>query len=190
LPKGLSRATQNCSACLNFVFAGAMSYRKSIDLILKAFLKLRGEGAAITLTIVGGSENDIWINQIRGIEGVTYLGQISQNSLYEVFSLGDCLLLPSRFDSFGMVVAEAMAAGMPAIVSSMTGARALVESEPLSGWVVSPDEYGVEAGMRSALLAFPDWVPRRAAAQRAAARFTWPAYRARVVEAIKGVMAL
>jgi len=184
LPSGIQRPMR-AQGRIRFIFAGAMSYRKSMDLIFKAFETLKAEGLPIELTIVGGAENHDWIRQANAIDGVTYLGQKGQRDLYEEFSRSDCLLLPSRFDSFGMVVAEAMATGVPALVSSMTGARALIEAVPGSGWVVEPDYESLLQGMRNVLASESAWEMHSAKALAAAAQFTWPAYRKRVADLIK-----
>ena len=91
----------------------------------------------------------------------------------------DCLLLPSRFDSFGMVVAEAMACGTPAIVSTQTGAKAIIEEVPGSGWIVEPDGDALFAQLRRLLADPAQLETARLHAKRAAESYTWQAYRGR-----------
>ena len=56
----------------------------------------------------------------------------------------DCLVLPSRNDSYGMVVPEALASGLPVLVSDMVGAKDLV-AEGQNGWVVPAGDAGALA---------------------------------------------
>src|SRR4029079_8151257 len=67
--------------------------------------------------------------------GVTVLGSLSQAELAARLRAADCLVLPSRNESFGMVVPEALAAGLPVLVSDRVGASDLV-TEGRNGWVV------------------------------------------------------
>ena len=66
---------------------------------------------------------------------VLYRGSHSQDALPGEYRAADCLVLPSRHDSFGMVVPEALACGLPAVVSSEVGAKTLVQNG-VSGWIV------------------------------------------------------
>ncbi|MDQ6991708.1 MAG: glycosyltransferase family 4 protein, partial [Mariprofundaceae bacterium] len=138
LPQGM-RAWQHHNEPLNFIFAGALLHRKAIDIILKAFKRLHDEGLEYRLSFVGGEGEAGWVEQIADTPCATYLGGMTQADMYQQLSLADCLLLPSRYDSFGMVVAEAMACGTPAIVSTQTGAKAMIEQFPQSGWIVEAD---------------------------------------------------
>jgi D-inositol-3-phosphate glycosyltransferase len=55
-------------------------------------------------------------------EGVDWLGIIPPNRMAEVYRAADLLIFPARYESFGLVVIEAMAAGLPVIVSDDIGA--------------------------------------------------------------------
>lgn len=170
-----------------FIFAGSMRKLKSIDLIFDAFQIVRSEGYDISLTIAGGSDTQEWIDVANSLPDVEYRGNLSQADLYSEFLQSDCLLLPSQFDSFGMVVAEAMACGVPAIVSSLTGSKLLIEKEPRAGWIVSPDIAGIASGMRSALAGeIDDFESRRKASRNIALEFTWTNYRSKVIDTLIG----
>ncbi len=119
-----------------FIFAGAMSYRKSIDLILDVFSELSGKAH---LKIVGGSENAAWIKRANSMNNVEYLGMQGQRSLFSHLAAADCLILPSRFDSFGMVVAESLSVGTPVLISENVGAKQILEKYPGAGWLCKPD---------------------------------------------------
>jgi glycosyltransferase involved in cell wall biosynthesis len=54
-------------------------------------------------------------------EGVDWLGIVPPDSMAEVYSNADLFLFPTRYESFGLVVIEAMAAGLPVIVSDVIG---------------------------------------------------------------------
>ena len=175
------RAWQHHNEPLNFIYAGSLLYRKSIDIILQVFKRLHDKGLEYRLSFVGGEGEAGWVEQIAGTPCATYLGGMAQADMYQQLSLADCLLLPSRYDSFGMVVAEAMACGTPAIVSTQTGAKAMIEQFSQSGWIVEAENgealydcVKLRIQNREALF------KARQAALKASQNFTWQAYRYRV----------
>lgn len=93
----------------------------------------------------------------------------------------DLLVLPSRNDSYGMVVAEALATGLPAVVSTMVGAKDLIE-EGVNGWVVPVEDVEalaarlLECSRQPALLS-----NLGTAARRSAESATWDGYSERLV---------
>jgi UDP-glucose:(heptosyl)LPS alpha-1,3-glucosyltransferase len=92
----------------------------------------------------------------------------SQPSLAEAYAAADVLLQPTIYDSFGMVVAEAMAAGLAVIVSRNAGVTELI-ADRRSGWLLGSDPAAEGA---AALRALRDDAPLRhaiAAAARAVA---------------------
>jgi glycosyltransferase involved in cell wall biosynthesis len=70
-------------------------------------------------------------------ERVSWVGGLSDTN--PAYGAADVLLHPSIYDAFGLVVAEAMAHGVPPIVSHTSGIAELVE-HGVSGWVVRPRE--------------------------------------------------
>jgi glycosyltransferase involved in cell wall biosynthesis len=81
-----------------------------------------------------------------------------------------------------MVVAEAMACGTPALVSTQTGAKAIIEETPGSGWIVEPDGDALLAQLRQLILEPAQLENAREQAQRAAELYTWQAYRRRATK--------
>ncbi|WP_322048487.1 glycosyltransferase family 4 protein [Paraburkholderia sp. J67] len=183
LPAGVARRADTARP-VQFIFAGTLSSRKSIDLILDAFARLNAEGHCADLTLVGGSEEPQWLTRAKQVPHVRCLAGVPQRELYALFAQADCLLLPSRFDAFGMVVVEAMATGTPAIVSTMTGAREVITRFPDSGWIVEPTEEAIYQSMREKVADRRSIREASAHALAASHYFTWHAYRSRVADLI------
>ena len=169
---------------LRFVFSGASIHRKGFDLLLDAFARVRAAEPGVSLRIVGPRGDAFGLLAGRS-EGIEIVGAVGQSELAAEFRRADCLVLPSRNDSYGLVVAEALAAGLPVLVSEMVGAKALVEPGK-NGWIVPVENTAalVErmlgcARNREAVRAM------RADCRRSAATATWPAYRRRFVELIR-----
>ncbi len=178
---GTSRAnTDRADSVPRFIYAGGLIPRKSIDLILEAFESLHAQGHRFELLFVGGCQNTDWLDRIARLPGASYRPQLAQSALFAEFEKADCLLLPSRFDSFGMVVAEAMAHGVPALVSTMTGAREIIERHPGSGWITEPSAPAIESCVKQLLTNPASLASARTHALTASREFTWSAYRERI----------
>jgi len=162
-----------------FVVAGTLCQRKSTDLVVAAFKRLHAEGLRYELEFMGGVGEPALLDEVQSTPDAHYRPTAPQEELYKVLAQADCLLLPSRSDSFGMVVAEAMACGTPAVVSTQTGAKAMVESHPGSGWIVEPDVDSIHDTLRR-LIENPELLrAAREPAMRSGQDFSWTSYRER-----------
>jgi glycosyltransferase involved in cell wall biosynthesis len=95
---------------INAVWAGQTGYRKGLDVALAAVAEARRDLPGLRLTVVGVAPGE-------PIDGVEWLGVLPPSAMPDVYRKADLLLFPTRYESFGMVVIEAMAAGLPVIVS-------------------------------------------------------------------------
>ena len=112
-----------------------------------------------------------------------------QTQLFQEVAQYDCFVLPSRFDSFGMVVPEAMAVGVPALVTDRVGAKCIIEQHPDAGWIVPCDAAALKAQMRWLVEHRGELASASGAARLAAQDYTWPKYRKRVVSTLEGIYA-
>ena len=168
-----------------FVFAGVLSYRKSVDTILAVFQALHRENIECEVHFVGAISDAEFAQSISATPNAFHQPGVAQSELYGILAAADCLLLPSRFDSFGMVVAEAMACGTPALVSTQTGAKAIIEKYPGSGWIVEPEAQPLYQQVKQLVLARQLMLDARPHALEASREFTWQHYRQRASSVIK-----
>lgn len=117
---------------LTFLFCGQMILRKGVDLLLRAFDRLIGSGLDARLLLIGRQAqlNDFLaeVSQ-RARAKISYVGFQSPERLPNYFAKADVFVLPSRYDGWGVVINQALAAGLPIISSDMVGAGLdLVES--------------------------------------------------------------
>jgi glycosyltransferase involved in cell wall biosynthesis len=164
----------------SFVFAGSMSRRKGVDLLLDVFQRFIDEGVAAKLTLIGGPAEPDLVQRSRRLSNVTYVPFLPQAQLFGEISRHHCLVLPSRFDSFGMVVPEAMACGVPAIVSEWVGAKCIVEEHPDSGWIVQCNVESLYECIAARVGDAASLRPAGEAARLAAGVYSWAAYRERI----------
>lgn len=109
------------------VWAGSFSLGKGAHYMLEAWRNLNA-GRAARLDVYG---NVTLPQRARALatDTVAFRGWTPRAALFEAFRRADVLVFPSLSDGYGMVVAEAMAQGLPAIVSDMAGAADLVDAD-------------------------------------------------------------
>ena len=117
-----------------FCYVGKLETKKRILDLLEALrlLKMRSTNYSIHLLIVGTGElmNEAQNFAKKNQLSVTFAGFLNQSEIAQAYVAADCLVLPSDYgETWGLVVNEAMACGLPAIVSDRVGcASDLVES--------------------------------------------------------------
>jgi glycosyltransferase involved in cell wall biosynthesis len=126
-------AQDDRSGPAKFVFVGRPVYHKGFDLLLDAFDRLNADYPGAQLHLAGDLAAP---GTLPSGSHVMAHGKLGHDDLSRLLAGMDCLVLPSRLDSFGMVLVEALAAGVPVIASDQAGAAAIIE-EGVTGWVVS-----------------------------------------------------
>ena len=170
---------------IRFVFVGPASHRKGADILLDIFEEFNKQGLQSSLTFVGSIPNSIFAKRIHILPNVYHQASLSQSSLFEFLQDFDCLVLPSRFDSFGMVVLECMALGLPAIVSDRVGAKCIIQEVPGAGWIEPPTEEAMRRCLLD-LMRHPEKIAQASVfALEAAKQFSWSAYRSRVFNIVQ-----
>jgi glycosyltransferase involved in cell wall biosynthesis len=121
---------------ITFFFCGQMNRRKGVDLLLTAFDRLVGKGLNVHLLLVGReAELPQFLRQISpaSCRRITYAGFQPPERLPEYFSKADVFVLPSRYDGWGVVVNQALAAGLPIVCSDSVGAGLDLVEENVNG---------------------------------------------------------
>jgi len=176
------------NGCLRFVFVGRLNRIKGADVMAAACQRLKDQGIPFELTIVA-SLNDAERDILENLRPIARLvGRISNDKISEVYCNADCLLVPSRFDSFGLVVPEAMACGLPVIASNNVGARDLIECGQ-SGWIVNAGD--VDSLFQSMSFCATNPTAVRSMSQSAlrnAQQFDWPKYRQRISACVQKIV--
>ncbi len=124
------------------LFVGRLSENKGIDILVKAFDKLKKEFPHAKLRIAGKDwgykkELDALIKELN-IKCIDFTGEIEQKDLIELYNTCGIFVLPSRYEGFGIVQLEAMACGAPVIATRAKGASAVIENGR-NGILVEPD---------------------------------------------------
>ena len=128
----------------NLYFVGRFENMKNLPFLLKGFDEYvrRFSDSSMTLHLVGSGSLDGNLRQMtRGLasrDRITFHGLINHDMLPTVLADADALILPSTRETWGIVVFEAMASGLPVIVSQRCGTAGEITSE--TGWTFSPTD--------------------------------------------------
>jgi glycosyltransferase involved in cell wall biosynthesis len=109
--------------CLLYV--GRISREKDLDVLAAAYHKVRKAGLPVKLYLVGlGPYSEALA---LALPDAVFLGYLTGEPLARAYASADVFVFPSTTDTFGNVVLEAQASGLPAVVSDLGGPKELVE---------------------------------------------------------------
>lgn len=160
---------------LRLLFAGTITQRKGIAYLLDA-MKLLGGGSEIELHLVGGIQGSGAAFQQQKGKSI-YHPPVSQYEMFQLYKNYDALVLPTVFEGFGLVIVEAMAAGLPVITTSHSMGPDAVE-QGKNGWIVPIRDVEAIGHAISELRAKSDeeFESMRIFARESALKFTWERY--------------
>jgi len=152
------------------VFVGRPDARKGLDVLLAAFRPLAASGAVLDLVGVRPEEVE---ERRRWGSAVRAHGRVPDSVRTRIVAEADLLCAPSRAsESFGLVLAEGMAAGLPVVASELPGYREVLPEA--CGRLVPPGDPRALRAALTELLADPGLrAGLGAAAAVAARRFDW-----------------
>lgn len=141
---------------IKILYAGRLSKSKGIDVLVKAFGILAKKIPNAELVIVGPDfgEKDNLNKLATGLNispRVHFLDKLSRNDLVSAFKGADIFVLPSRYEAFGIVLIEAMAAKVP-VVAARNSAIPYVVKDGVTGVLFQTDNYEDLAGKLMNLL--------------------------------------
>jgi len=184
------------------LFVGRIEPLKGIDVLIEAIAILRQQGMPVCLSVIGGEvEGDPEpangemgrLHALREQYGLTdmiaFLGSRDQDKLPYYYSAADVVVLPSQYESFGMVALEAMACGKP-VVASQVGGLAYLIQDGVTGFTVPVDD-PQELANRLMILINDEELRQRMGAQAAifASQYSWEKIALRIVDEYQAVLA-
>jgi glycosyltransferase involved in cell wall biosynthesis len=138
---------------VRFLYAGKFVERKGTDLLVDAVRSLLRSDSPVSITFAGDGPQRHQVESLAAEfpGAVTYAGFREIHELPALFEAADVLICPSRYDGWGMVVQEAMAASMPVIASTRTGSALDLIEEGTNGWLVEPDVRSLTLAINKAI---------------------------------------
>jgi glycosyltransferase involved in cell wall biosynthesis/predicted metal-dependent phosphoesterase TrpH len=118
--------TQDEQARINVLYAGRITREKGTELLADAFLAARERDPRLRLVLAGGGPEQERLRERVG-EHASFLGWLEGAELARVYASADVFLFPSATDTFGQVILEAQASGLPVLAVAEGGPLALIE---------------------------------------------------------------
>lgn len=141
------RAAEGVGSKFVILFVGHEFERKRLDLAIKALSELP---AAAQLWVIGGRMSStqtyaLLSDRLGVTDRVRFLGTRSDTASF--FQMADAFVLPSDYETWGLVTLEAMACGVPAVMTPV-GCALHVIQDGQTGYVVPPDPIAIAERMR------------------------------------------
>jgi glycosyltransferase involved in cell wall biosynthesis len=122
---------------IKVLYAGRMTREKGIDLLAESFLRARRADPRLHLLLAGGGPEEGELRHRLG-EHATFLGWLGGEELACAYASADVFLFASSTDTYGQVILEAAASGLPVVAVAEGGPAALVENRH-TGLLCRPD---------------------------------------------------
>lgn len=137
---------------VRFLYLGRLEPRKGVADLLQAFGRLRKDGIQAELLVAGGGSLDGMVARAAATDSaIRCLGHLSEDRVWEAYAQADVFVLPSRIEPWGLVVNEAMAAGLPVIVTDRVGCAADLVENGVTGIIVPGENVDALEGAMKAL---------------------------------------
>jgi D-inositol-3-phosphate glycosyltransferase len=187
------------------LFVGRIEPLKGLNVLIEAIAILKRNGIyamhPFCLAIIGGETDESTeqanfamarvksLTEAFGLQDlVTFLGKKNQDSLPYYYSAAEAVVVPSQYESFGMVALEAMACGTPVVASQIGGLAYLVQ-DGLTGYTVPVDEPEELARRITSLLDDPDLRNRMGRqAVEVAKEYAWEKITSRLVSVYQSLL--
>ena len=119
--------------CIKLIYAGKLSYAKGVLSLIKAYNMLEINEDEIELRIVGSGtgEEEIAVKEAgdKGELKVSFLGELSQERLGELFRQSHIFILPSFYEGLSLVTIEALASGLMVVATALPGLKSFLGDE-------------------------------------------------------------
>jgi glycosyltransferase involved in cell wall biosynthesis len=170
------------------LYVGRLARQKNIATLAEAVTRLYAMLGkdAFQLAVVGDGPDRGELE--RHVPGAYFAGFQQNGVLARWYASADLLVFPSTTETFGNVVLEAFASGVPVVGADACGTKDLVE-HGVNGLLAQPNDAADLADQMAALLTEPDRLGSMGeAAERTALRYRWPDVNRRLVESYRSLL--
>jgi glycosyltransferase involved in cell wall biosynthesis/predicted metal-dependent phosphoesterase TrpH len=122
---------------IKVLYAGRLTREKGVDLLAESFIRAHHRDPRLHLLLAGGGPEEAELRQRLG-ERATFLGWLSGEDLPRAYASADAFLFCSGTDTYGQVILEAAASGLPVVAVAAGGPATLIENRH-TGLLCRPD---------------------------------------------------
>ena len=108
------------------LYAGRLSKEKGIDLLADAFIAAHERDRRLHLALAGGGPEEAHLRERLG-PNATFLGWLEGDELARAYASADAMLFASQTDTYGQVIVEAQASGLPVVAVAAGGPASLID---------------------------------------------------------------
>jgi glycosyltransferase involved in cell wall biosynthesis len=125
-------------ATRTILFSGSLTPRKGVDLLADAFIQVARDHPELRLHLLGTGELELALQKRLGPvhQQVQFIGFRQWGELPDYYRAADVLCAPSRYDGWGLIVPEGLAAGLPVIATDRMGAAIDLVRHGVNGWLM------------------------------------------------------
>lgn len=136
---------------IRILFLGRLESRKGIDILLEVIPSLLAKHNNLVFEIAGNDKieengttyKDAFLNKFSNnneiLNAVNFYGEVSEKEKNDLFNNCDIFVAPSRYESFELVILEAMRSGKPVICSNCGGMKEVV-TDGSTGYLINPGD--------------------------------------------------
>jgi len=137
------------------LYVGQLEAYKGVDLLLLAFQAMLKEQIAADLVIIGTGRQSKKLQSIVNPpyrKRIHFLGPMQPHELIPYFAIADLFVLFSRSEPFGLVIAEAVSAGLPVMCSRYAGAAYDLVEDGENGYLVEPSDISTNSALMAKII--------------------------------------
>lgn len=177
------------SGARTLLFLSRVHPKKGLDILLRAFSVISPQAPDAWLIVAGSDAGSGYLAEMKRLSGelnieqrCRFVGEVSGQQKRRTLGGADIFALISHSEGVPIAVLEALAAGLPVIITS--GCNLAEVAEIGAGLVIPPTTEAAVSALKAFLIDADDLAARGSAARRLAAeRFTWPLVARKTVEA-------
>jgi glycosyltransferase involved in cell wall biosynthesis len=137
------------------LYCGQFIVRKGLPTLIDAYARIKGQYEDVALVLVGYGPLQAELQRSiadQGLVDVHFIGHVEVSDMPRLYALGDIFVLPSHEETWGLVVNEAMACGLPVIVTNHVGSAPDLVAHGRNGYVIEVGDSGSLAALCAQLL--------------------------------------
>lgn len=133
-----------CDGKINLLYVGRLTKRKGVLYLLKSIKKISQTFGDFRLILVGGGPEEERLRKLvgkNGLKNIVFEGYVSNKDLPAYYKTADVFCAPAiHGESFGIVLLEAMAAGLPIVAFANAGYKEILKNKPFCDFLVEPKD--------------------------------------------------